>query len=137
MRAASRLALPCPYTYGCPCCQVTALGSAMSATELAAALAQTRSQVAALQSRLARFEGPDAAPLVTPQERAAAVAALDKYRRAWASRRACVMEVVGASEQTGGRERERRRRRSARSPPTPSSPASVRGHGQAAAAALR
>lgn len=77
--------------------QVAALGSAMTGPELAAALTSTRTAVEGLRARLGRFEGEGAAPLVTPQERAAAVAAFAKYRRAWATRRAAVMEVVGGS----------------------------------------
>ena len=71
----------------------------MTAAELTAALATTRAAVDALRVRLVRFEGPGAAALVTPQQRAAAVATLAKYRRAWGSRRSAVLDVVnGMSE---------------------------------------
>jgi len=73
--------------------QVAALGSAMTAEQVAAALASHRAAVAEGRARLAKLTGAGVV-LVTPEQRAAAVATLDRFRRVWRERRAMVCAVV-------------------------------------------
>ncbi len=72
------------------------LSSALTAEELAAQLASTRAAVEASRAKLARLTGPGAPALVTPEQRAAAVATLHRFRRAWAERKRMVCDVLDA-----------------------------------------
>lgn len=73
---------------------LSALSSSLTAAELAASLEETRAEVAALKARVDRLKGTTA--LVTPAERARVKASLERYRKAWSSRKAMVMDVVDA-----------------------------------------
>lgn len=81
--------------------QHAALSTGMSAEDVAKATAETEARLAAGRAKLEKFTSA-AAPLVKPEERAAAIATLDRYRKTWSARKGAVMEVRGARARRGG-----------------------------------
>jgi 26S proteasome regulatory subunit (ATPase 3-interacting protein) len=75
--------------------QLAAAASALSDEALAAAVTEQQAATAALAERLAKLKAASgAAPLVTAAQKAALAATLERFKRAWAARRAMVTEVV-------------------------------------------
>jgi hypothetical protein len=68
----------------------------MTAAELEAALTAARAEAAAAKAKLAALKAAAAGPgggLVTADARKKARDTLDRYRKAWAARKAIVMDV--------------------------------------------
>lgn len=80
----------------------SSLSSALTAEQLAEQLSALRASTAAAREKLARLTGAGT-KLVTPAERSAAVATLDRYRKAWAERKRIVCDVVDSMSEGLGR----------------------------------
>jgi hypothetical protein len=69
--------------------------ASMTTSEIRARLAAVKAEVAEGRAKLDKLKS--STTLVTPAQRATAIATLDRFRKAWASRKGMVMEVVSAA----------------------------------------
>lgn len=74
--------------------QVAALSTAMTDEDLEIALAEARNTTAELRRKLETLQGSTV--LVKPEERAAAVATFERYRKGWVDRKRMVTDVINS-----------------------------------------
>lgn len=77
--------------------QVTAMEAALTTEALTAQVADKKSQIEALEAKIARLEGADIS--TDGNQREKLLKSLKKYRSVWSERRAILMDIVDAMEE--------------------------------------